>query len=127
LTFDLTSGFWQQSLQEKSRQDTAFSVPGKGARYQWRVTPMGLQGLPASFARLMDFVMTGVKGIITYIDDILVHSHDHEQHLKTMEEVLWRLRKYGLKLNVDKTIIEAKTMQYLGYTLSCQGVTLSKD
>jgi hypothetical protein len=33
-TFDLTSGFWQQSLQEKSRQYTAFSVPGKGARYQ---------------------------------------------------------------------------------------------
>jgi hypothetical protein len=104
-TFYLTSGFWQQSLQEKSRQYTAFSVPGKGARYQWRVTPMGLQGLPALFARLMDFVMTGVKGIITYIDDILVHSRDHEQHLKTMEEVLWRLRKCGLKLNVDKTII----------------------
>jgi hypothetical protein len=34
LTFDLTSGFWQQSLQEKSRQYTAFSVLGKGARYQ---------------------------------------------------------------------------------------------
>jgi hypothetical protein len=41
-TFDLTSGFWQLSLQEKSRQYTAFSVPSKGARYQWRVTPMGL-------------------------------------------------------------------------------------
>jgi hypothetical protein len=73
-TCNLTSGFWQQSLQEKSRLYSAFSVPGKGARYQWRVTPMGLQGSPASFARLMDFVMTGVKGIITYIDDILVHS-----------------------------------------------------
>jgi hypothetical protein len=126
-TFDLTSGFWQQSLQEKSRQYTAFSVPGKRARYQWRVTPMGLQGSPASFARLMDFVMTGVKGIIMYIDDILEHSRDHEQHLKSIEEVLWRLRKYGLKLNVDKTIIGARTVQYLGYTLSGQGVTLSKD
>jgi hypothetical protein len=95
-TFDLTLGFWQQSLQEKNRHYTAFSVPGKGARYQWRVTPMALQGLPALFERLMDFVMTGVKGIITYIDDILVHLRDHEQHLKTIEEVLWRLRKYGL-------------------------------
>jgi hypothetical protein len=75
----------------------------------------------------MDFVMTGVKGIKTYINDILVHSRDHEQHLKTMEEVLWRLCKYGLKLNVDKTIIGAKTVQYFGYTLSGQGVTLSKD
>jgi hypothetical protein len=126
-TFDLTSGFWQQSLQEKSRQYTAFSVPGKGARYQWRVTTMGLQGSSVLFARLMDFVMTGVKGIITYIDDILVHSQDHEQHLKSIQEVLWRLQKYGLKLNVDKTIIGARTVQYLGYTLSGQGVMLSKD
>jgi hypothetical protein len=111
-TFDLTSSFCQQSLQVKSRQHTAFfSVPGKGARYQWRVTSMGLQGSPASFARLMDFVMTGVKCIITYIDDILVHSRDHEQHLKSLEDVLWRLRKYGLKLNVDKRIIGARTVQ----------------
>jgi hypothetical protein len=56
-----------------------------------------------------------------------VHLHDHEQHLKTLEEVLWRLRKYGLKLNMDKTIIGAKTVQYLGYTLLGQGVTLSKN
>jgi hypothetical protein len=127
LTCDLTESFWQQSLQEKSRQYTAFSVPGKGSRNQWRVTPMGLQGSPALFARLMDFVMTGVKGIITYIDNILVHSRDHAQHLKSLEEVFWRLRKYSLKLNVDKTIIGARTVQYLGYTLSGQGVTLSKD
>jgi hypothetical protein len=73
----------------------------------------------------MDFVMMGVKGMITYIDDILVHSRDHAQNLKSLEEVLWRLRKYGLKLNVDNTIIGARTVQYLGYTLSGQGVTLS--
>ena len=52
-TIDLTSGFWQQSLEEGSRQYTAFTVPGKGTRYQWTVTPMGLQGSPASFARLI--------------------------------------------------------------------------
>jgi hypothetical protein len=88
---------------------------------------MGLQVSPVTVARLMDFVMTGVKGSIRYIDDVLLHSRDHEQHLKSLEEVLWRLQKYGLKLNVDKTIIGTRTVQYLGYTLSGQGVTLSKD
>jgi hypothetical protein len=34
MTVYLTSGFWQQLLQEKSRQYMAFSVPGKGAKYQ---------------------------------------------------------------------------------------------
>jgi hypothetical protein len=61
-TCNLTSGLWQQYLQEKSRQ-----VPVEG-------DAVGIICLPASFAILMDFVMTGVKGIITYIDDILVHS-----------------------------------------------------
>ena len=77
-TIDLTSGFWQQSLEESSRQYTTFTVPGKGTRYQWTVTPMGLQGSPASFARLVDYVMRGLSGVLTYIDDVLVDTPDHE-------------------------------------------------
>jgi hypothetical protein len=87
----------------------------------------GITGLAGVVRKTDGFRHDGVKGIITYNDDILVHSRDHEQHLKSLEEVLWRLRKYGLKLNLDKTIIGARTVQYLGYTLSEQGVTLSKD
>ena len=75
-TIDLTSGFWQQSLEEGSRQYTAFTVPGKGTRYQWTVTPMGLQGSPASFARLIDYVMRELKNVITYIDDVLKSFSD---------------------------------------------------
>ena len=53
---------------------TSFTVPGKGTRYQWTVTPMRRQGLPASFARLIDYVFRGITGVITYIDDVLTHS-----------------------------------------------------
>ncbi len=124
-TVDLTSGFWQQVLDEASRQYTAFTVPGKGTRYQWTVTPMGLQGSPASFARLMDFVMTGLRNTLTYIDDLLVHGSQHEEHLGQLEEVLLRLRKYGLKLNGEKTIWGADSVQYLGYTMTEEGISPS--
>ena len=80
-TIDLTSGFWQQSLEEGSRQYTAFTVLGKGTRYQWTVTPMGLQGSPASFARLIDYVMRDLGNVITYIDDVLCHANSHENQL----------------------------------------------
>jgi hypothetical protein len=62
---DLTSGFWQMELEEESRQYTAFSVPGKAAKFHWCVAPMGLQGSRASFARLMDYVMRGILGMLT--------------------------------------------------------------
>ena len=77
LTIDLTRGFWEQSLEESSRQYTAFTVPGKVTHYQCTVTPMGLQASPASFARLIDYVMRGLSGVLTYIDDVLVHTPDH--------------------------------------------------
>ena len=101
-TIELTARFWQQQLEETSKQYTAFSIPGKSARYQFCVTPMGLQGSPASFARLMDHVMRQLKGVLSYIDDVLIHSRNHEEHLVQLEQVLLRLRKYGLKLNVSK-------------------------
>ena len=119
---DLTSGFWQQELEEESKQFTAFTVPGKGTRYQWTVTPMGLQGSPSSFARLIDYCMRGLKTVICYIDDVLCHSKTHEEHLQTLEKILLRLRKYNLKLNVKKSIFGASSITYLGYQLSGEGV-----
>ena len=124
---DLTSGFWQQELEEESRQYTAFTVPGRMARYQWKVTPMGLQGSPASFARLMDHIMRGIDGVLTYIDDVLIHSKGPEEHERVLEQALLRMRKFGLKLNVDKTIIGAGEVQYLGYTVAADGVSPSVD
>ena len=35
-------------------------------RYQWTITPMGLQGSPASFAQLIDYVIRDLGGVLTY-------------------------------------------------------------
>ena len=83
---------------------------------------MGLQGSPASFARLIDYVFRGIKGVITYIDDVLTHSKGHEQQLKTLEDTLLRLRKYNLKLNPGKSVFGADQVHYLGYSISGEGI-----
>jgi hypothetical protein len=75
----------------------------------------------------MDYVMRGILGVLMYIDNVLVHNKGHEEHLKKVEEVLLSLRKYGLKLNADKSIFGATIVQYLGYTINEEGVTLSVD
>ena len=125
-TLDLTSGFWQLVLDPGSRECTAFTVPGRG-RFEWTRCPMGLHGSPASFSRLMDIVMKDTKGILTYLDDVLVHAADQEQHLTALETAFQRLRKYNLKLNAAKCDFAAPKVPYLGVTLTSRGVTPGED
>ncbi len=123
---DLVSGFWQQSLEEKSRQYTAFTVPGKG-RFEWAVSPMGLSGSPSSFARMMDHVMRSLPNTLCYIDDILCHSKDWDSHLEHLEKCLLRLRKYNLKISLKKSTVATTEAEYLGHTLTQHGVKPGRD
>lgn len=120
-SLDLTSGFWQLSLHPDSRPMTAFTVPGRG-RFEWVTTPMGLHGSPSSFARMMDHIMAGIPGVITYMDDILVHSPNMETHIEDLKCCFKRLAKYSLKLNIAKCVFATSEVPYLGFKLTQDGV-----
>jgi hypothetical protein len=52
---------------------------------------MGLLGCPASFQHLMGCVLRNISNVIAYIDDLLVHTQTHEEHLRVLEQVLEHL------------------------------------
>ena len=113
-------------LQPRSRPYTAFTLPGKG-QFQWVTSPMGLLGSPSSFQRLMETVMHSISNVLVYIDDLLLHSHNHEDHLKTFEQVLQRLIQHGIKLNLEKCVFGSKEVAYLGFRLTESGIKPGVD
>jgi hypothetical protein len=52
----------------------------------------------------MEGVLQNLQNVIVYIDDLLVHSDTHEQHLQILEQVLEQLSQNHLKINLEKCI-----------------------
>ena len=125
-TTDLTKGFWQMLLQPKSRPYTAFTIPGQG-QFQWVTSPMGLLGCPSSFQHLMETVVHGLQNVIVYIDDLLVHSSTHDDHLELLDQLLKRLVQHNVKINLSKCHFRSKNVAYLGFCLTEEGVKLGSD
>ena len=83
---------------------------------------MGLLGCPASFQRLMETVVHNISNVILYIDDLLVHSASHEDHLATLDNVLRRLVSHNIKINLQKCVFGSKEVSYLGFRLTEEGI-----
>ena len=68
-TLDLASGYWQVSLSREARVKTVFATHSG----LFRVMPFGLCNAPATFERLMDCVLQGLRWsrCLVYLDDII--------------------------------------------------------
>ncbi len=88
---------------------------------------MGLLGYPASFQQLMEGILRNISNVIVYIDDILVHTKNHEEHLKVLEQVLQRLHSHDLNINLDKCFFGNKEVSYVGFTLTPEGIKPGKN
>jgi hypothetical protein len=114
---DLSSGFWNQNLNPKSRPYTAFGLPGMG-HWEYTRSAQGLNNSPAAFQRLLDHVLEGLPGVYVYIDDVIVCSTDHQQHLELLDKVFLRFKKFNLKCKLSKLQLGAGEVNYLGYNVS---------
>jgi hypothetical protein len=125
-TLDLTSGFWQMALDPKSRPYTVFTVPGMG-QFEWKVVSMGLASAPSAFQRLVEQVVKGIHNVVVYIDDLIIHSKSHDEHIRTLDAVFTRLASHDLRVNLKKCVFGSGETSYLGFRLSKEGIFPGSD
>ncbi len=125
-TLDLTSGFWQMALNPKSWPYTAFTVPGMG-QFEWKVVSMGLASAPSAFQRLVELVVKGINNVVVYIDDLIIHSQTHDQHLQSLDEVFTQLAPHNLQVNLKKCVFGSSETSYLGFCFTKNGIFPGTD
>ena len=77
---------------------------------------MGLCSAPATFQRMMDVVLSGLKWTtcLVYLDDIIVYSRTFDEHVKGLRLVLDRLRVKNLKVKLEKCEFAQPQLKALG-------------
>ncbi len=114
-TLDLAKGYWQVPMYLEDQDKTAFTSP-RGL-YEFTTMPFGLSGAPATFQRLMYDVLRGTESFAgVYLDDIVIHSTDHLEH------VAGGLEEAGLTIKQKKCTFAATNCTYLGYEIGSGGV-----
>src|SRR5664279_2095115 len=111
---DMVRGYWQVPLD-------AASVPISGfvtlfGHFRWRYMPFGCRNAPATFSRLLMRLFAKLEEFCAaYLDDIIIFSMSWEDHKRHVADVLERIKKAGLTLNLSKSEFAVAEVDYLGY------------
>ena len=91
-SLDLRSGYWQCRIAEEDVPKTAFLM--RYGLYKWVVMPMGLTNAPATFMRTMNNLFRDMldKGVVVFLDDVLIYSDTPTRHFQLLDQVFTRLR-----------------------------------
>ena len=121
-TLDLASGYWQVSLSQEARVKTAFAT--HSGLFQFRVMPFGLCNAPATFERLMDRVLQGLRWsrCLVYLDDIISFGGTFDGALTNLTLIFQRLRSYGLQLKSSKCHLFRGSVPFLGHIVGRHGL-----
>ena len=128
MTVDPLSGIWQTPMEEFSKQYTAFTVGTLGF-FQSKHMPFGLCNAPTTFQWLMMNCLGELNYLtcLVYLNDFVIYSSTHEEHIECLHAVLECLRLHLLKLKPLKCEFFKEKIEYLGHSVSSKGVAPSRD
>ncbi|KAG1930496.1 retrotransposable element [Pimephales promelas] len=123
---DLRSAYNLIRIRKGDEWKTAFITPA--GHYEYLVMPFGLSNSPSVFQGFMNEIFRDVlnRFVITYIDDIRIYSSKLSEHIRHVRFVLQRLRDHHLYLKLEKCEFHQKSIQFLEYVITPQGVTMDQ-
>jgi transposase InsO family protein/site-specific DNA-cytosine methylase len=119
-TMDITSGYFTAATDPQSIPLTACVT--QFGLFEWTRVPQGAAGAPGYFQQLIARVLQGLDHAQPFIDDVIVNSKDVDQHIKDLAVTLNRLKDTGFKLAPKKMHIGCKVVNFLGHTISAEGI-----
>lgn len=123
---DLKDGFHQLSIRPEHTKFFSFATPD--GQFEYLKLPFGYSEAPKEFQKRVNQILQPfirADQVCVYMDDVLIHSSTVEENLILTKQVLTVLKKYKMEVNYKKSCFLKKQIEYLGYVISANGITLS--
>uniref|UniRef100_A0A803TR04 Gypsy retrotransposon integrase-like protein 1 n=1 Tax=Anolis carolinensis TaxID=28377 RepID=A0A803TR04_ANOCA len=121
---DLREAFYRIRIKDEDCWKTAFNC--HLGQYHFKVLPFGLCGGPKVFMQFINETFRDMlyKGVIIYLDDILLYSKSLAEHIRLTREVLRRLKENQLYAKLSKCEFHKTELDYLGFRISTKGIAM---
>lgn len=96
---------------------------------EFHVLSFSLCSAPATFQRLMDTVLSGLKWqtCLVYCNDVIALSAEFEEHLRRLKPVFEAIRSAGLTLQPEMSHFDFEELQFLVQVVNHKGVRPGLD
>ncbi|UYV63245.1 hypothetical protein LAZ67_2003535 [Cordylochernes scorpioides] len=88
---DLRNAYLQLEMDPDTRP--LLTINTHKGLFRFKRMPFGLANAPSYFQSVMDRVLSGIGGVICYIDDVLIATASIEEHLALLKTIFARLAK----------------------------------
>ena len=138
--FDCKSG--SDLLKVDNKYTKYFDITTLYGNFQMLGAPMGFIGTPVNYQnRILKYILGfyGGKGTVDEglfcrpgsgcllrLDDVLIYSNSWEGYLKVLKTLFTRLKKFKVKLNLEKSEILKTKVTWCGRTISPKGWKFSE-
>ena len=136
-TIDIQHAFFSIEYEEGDTAPTAFyadcgtfiSSWGESLSGRWEYSRVVMGCQPSSYQlwEVMQHTLQGMSRLKVYCDDIVGYTGTEDELLDQFEELLQRIIFFGLKICPDKVFVLMSKMDFLGFTISANGIEPQKD
>jgi len=123
---DLKLGFNLLRIAEGDEWKTAFKT--RYGLYEYTAMPFGLTNVPSVFQRHLNNILAEKidRGVVVYIDDILIYSKTEEEHIALVRMVLQKLTENNLCINIDQCLFHVLEVEFVGFQVGKQEIQMSQ-
>ncbi len=87
---------------------------------------MGLKSSLEIYQRAMEDIFGDMEGVEIIMDDLLIHAVNMAIFIRRVATVLQRYRENNLTLNLEKTRVGLRQVEWVGHVISEEGVKISQ-